>query len=76
MSSEEGVLETAILAQIPGARHVYIEGEHVFVQGDDGEITRYRLSREAQRVALLAREGRPLDIALGPVELLPPSDDG
>lgn len=69
--TEFKILEAAILDAISGATKVYVEGEHVFVE-ENGAVVRYLLSPEAQRIVLLEREGRPLDIRLGEVTLLVP----
>ncbi|MDP9443656.1 MAG: hypothetical protein M3P83_04620 [Actinomycetota bacterium] len=70
------ILESAILEQTPGARRVHFEGEYVFIEFEDEDvITRYCLSPEAKQIALLEREGRPLDIRPGEVDLLAPADD-
>lgn len=55
------ILKSAILKQVPGAEIVHCEVEHVFVLVGE-TVTGYRLSPEARRIALLEREGRPLDI--------------
>src|SRR5262245_38846804 len=70
------VLESAILHDLPGARRVHVDNEFAYVEfeGQDA-ITRYRLSPEAQRIALLEREGRPLDMPIGTVDLLPVEAD-
>lgn len=68
------ILENAILEQMPGADDVYIEGEYAYVKSGE-TVTRYLLSKEARRLVLLEREGRPLDIQPGEVTLLVPGED-
>lgn len=68
------ILESAILEQMPGAEAVHLEGEHVYVKFGT-KVVRYLLSPEAERIALLDREGRPLDIHPGEVALLIPADE-
>ena len=64
------LLERLIVEQVPGALRAHVDEEFAYVEMEGGTVVRYRLSPEAKRVALLDREGRPLDIPLGEVDLL------